>query len=168
MYIDERDYEQYWFLLPQGSRFGKNKNRFIREQLAKQHPCYSESCCYDFKYALLRGKLAARIVVMEKSVLARYRMSKKDKNLVIKNARTSRDERVFQNNARFLAYIPALLLLILIPAFLPRNEKQLMPPALEEREEFLSVTRFLPCIFFVLEQVNGRITSFEYLYGPNE
>jgi hypothetical protein len=168
MYIDEHDYEQYCFLLPAGSRFGKTKNRFIREQMAKQHPCYSESCCYDFKYTLLHGKIAARIVVMEKSVLARYRMNKKDKKFVIKNARTSRDERVFQNNAHFLTYIPVLLLLVLIPAFLPRNEKQFNPPALESQEEFLSVTRFLPDIFFVLEQGNGRITSFEYLYGTHE
>jgi hypothetical protein len=168
MYIDERDYEQYCFLLPAGSRFGKNKNRFIREQMTKQHPCYSESCCYDFKYTLLRGKLAARIVVMEKSVLACYRMNRKDKNLVIKNARTSRDERVFQSSARFLAYIPILLLLVLLPAFLPRSEKQLMPPEPEPQKEFLSITRFLPELFFILTQENGRITSFEYFYGPRE
>ena len=165
MYIDERDYEQYCFLLPPGNRLGKNKNRFIRAQMAKQHPCYSESCCYDFKYELVRGKIAARIVVMEKSVLARYRMNK---NLVIKNARTARDERVFQNNARFLAYLPALLLLVLIPAFLPRTEKQLMPPAPESQKEFLSVTRLLPDLFFILTQENGRIASFEYLYGVHE
>jgi hypothetical protein len=168
MYINEYDYEQYCFLLPSGSRFGKNKNRFIREQLAKQHPCYSDSCCYDFKYELLRGKIAARVVVMEKSVLARYRMNKKGKNLVIKNVHTSREERVFQSGARFFAYIPALLLLVLVPAFLPRGEKQFAPPVLEADEEFISVTRALPAFFSAISQENGRVTSFEYFYGQRE
>jgi hypothetical protein len=167
MRIEECDYEQYCFVLPSGNRIGRNRKRYVREQLEKQHPCYSDTCCYDLKYTLVNKKLAARVVVMEKSVLARYRLTNNGKTLFCKNHLTNRDEKVFQKNARLLLYMPALILPILIPAFLPKTERYAQENfnivAKETPADIQSTDSLLSELFFVINQKGGRISFFEYI-----
>ncbi|MDR1786006.1 MAG: hypothetical protein LBR23_06050 [Spirochaetaceae bacterium] len=167
MYIDEKDYEQYCFQLPQGSRFGRNKDRFVREQLQKLHPCFSETCCIDCRYVLDKGRLAARVVVMEKAVLARYRMDRKSRRLTVKNPLTRRDEGVFTRGNR-LVVAPALLLLLLSPAlFLDRQGNRLPeaapPPEMLEKEEGgATIAAGIPALCEALAKHDGRILSLTY------
>ncbi|GMO50368.1 MAG: hypothetical protein Pg6C_14070 [Treponemataceae bacterium] len=171
MYIEDCDYEQYCFALPSGSRIGKNKDRFVSEQLVKQHPGYSDTCCYDLKYTLVNGKLAARVVVMEKAVLARYRLNKKGKNLIVKNPLTKRDERVFQKKTRFLVYVPMLLLPAAFPAFLPRTASRVQTNshiALNETADRGSICRILPAIFHAVSRERGYIPSLKYTDDQEE
>jgi hypothetical protein len=113
-YVDSTDFEHYVIPLPSDVRFGKKKESYIRAQLEKRHPCFSDSCCYDAHYGFFGKKLAVTAVVMDKVVLSRYRLQFPGKTLTVKvpvqsaeNANRKKvDRRIFRQRS---IVVPAVI-----------------------------------------------------------
>jgi hypothetical protein len=130
--VDPADFESYVIPLPAGSRFGKKKESYIRGQLEKRHPCFSDSCCYDARYVFMGKELAVNTIVMDKVVLSRYRLQFPGKMLTVKvpaknteNAGGKKVERrIFQQRSIVVPAVitPVVFSALVFGVFQPQQE----------------------------------------------
>jgi hypothetical protein len=117
-YVDPGDFEQYLIPLPAGQRFGKKRDSYIRGQLERRHPRFSSFCCYDARYCFSDKQPGVSAVVMDKTVLARYRVQFPGKPLTVKTSAAGggkKDRTVFRQ--RSIA-VPALITPVVFSAVL--------------------------------------------------
>lgn len=74
---DTKDYDFYSFSFPLSAFPRVKRNKYIYSQLEKIHPCFSDNCCFDYKFRLEKKGIKADVVVMQKYTLAEYKNSKR-------------------------------------------------------------------------------------------
>ncbi|MBQ7157871.1 MAG: hypothetical protein IJS09_00390 [Treponema sp.] len=77
------DYDFYTMRLPLSVIRRRKRSVFVRRELERRHPQFSEKCCADTKYLFRRGKLMAEVAVMDTLRLAEYRKRFPDKRLFL-------------------------------------------------------------------------------------
>lgn len=82
--VCDKDYELYKFFLPKEVLFGRNRKRFIENELGKRHPCYSDDFCFENFIVISKKGFEAKVVVMEKNKVSELKTEEKGKRLYIK------------------------------------------------------------------------------------
>ena len=77
------DYDFYTMRLPFSVIRNRKRSVFVRRELEKRHPQFSEKCCADTKFRIRRGKLTAEVAVMDTLRLAEYRKRFPDRHLFL-------------------------------------------------------------------------------------
>ena len=67
------DYDFYTMKLPLSLIRRRKRAVFVRRELEKRHPQFSEKCCADTRFLFRRGKILAEVAVMDTLRLAEYR-----------------------------------------------------------------------------------------------
>jgi hypothetical protein len=169
-YVDAGDFERYVIPLPADARFGKKKKSYIRTQLEKRHPCFSDSCCFDVCYGFFGKELTANAVVMDKVVLSRYRLQYPGKTLTAKV--DTRDRRVFRQRSLVVPAVitPVVLSALIFSVFQPPQKTipDVAPvsvivqetPAVFEPQ----VSALLSELFMAITEADGKcmISRFEF------
>lgn len=120
--VKKNDYELYTFKIPLSLR-GKKRKAFITKELEKNHPCFSQQCCFDSKVQLKNGKFQSIVAVMDKVKLLEYRGKSKSgvKLEGIKNFDFFSDD-----NASFvfliIGFIAILFLFLVAPKINVKNK----------------------------------------------
>lgn len=84
--VKKNDYELYLMNVPL-TLFGKKRRQYIKRQLEKVHPCFSEQFSFDSKRCMRKGRLQTLIAVMDKVKVLEYR-GKKNHGLHLEGVRT--------------------------------------------------------------------------------
>ena len=84
------DYDFYTMRLPLSVLRRRKRSVFVRRELEKRHPQFSEKCCADTKFSLKGGRVTAEVAVMDTLRLAEYRKLFPEKKLYLED----RPERV--------------------------------------------------------------------------
>lgn len=74
--VGKDDYELYLMNVP-WTLFGKKRRQYIKRELEKVHPCFSEQFSFDSRRCLRKGKIQTLIAVMEKVKVLEYRKNKR-------------------------------------------------------------------------------------------
>ncbi|MBO7639089.1 MAG: hypothetical protein J6S91_08950, partial [Treponema sp.] len=70
--VKKKDYELYLMNVPL-TLFGKKRRQYLKRQLEKVHPCFSEQFSFDSKRCIRKGRLQTLIAVMDKVKVLEYR-----------------------------------------------------------------------------------------------
>ncbi len=73
--VNKNDYELYLMNVPL-TLFGKKRRQFIKRELEKVHPCFSEQFSFDSKRCIRKGKIQTLIAVMDKVKVLEYKRNK--------------------------------------------------------------------------------------------
>lgn len=71
--IKKDDYERYTIPFSLNYFLPKARKKYIWEELEKQHPCFSEDCCYFYKDKIGKKGVFSDVIVMGKAKLAEYK-----------------------------------------------------------------------------------------------
>ena len=169
--VKKSDYEIYTFNIPLGLR-GKKRNAFITRELEKNHPCFSQQCCFDSRLKLHKGKLQSVVAVMDKIKLLEYR-GKSKSGIALEGVK---NYKFFDENKRYFVLGLATLLIpfLVLPYFFINESKPKQNPVQKDFQIFdedliqndlqaeISSYDFLEKMFLKIADENGFITSFSY------
>lgn len=88
--IQKDDYDFYRISLPFSVWKKKNQSRQLFIELGKLHPCFAESCSFDYKLRLRRGGFEAGVVVINKDKLQEYKLQHPGKVLTVEESPNTR------------------------------------------------------------------------------
>jgi len=118
--IRKTDYDSYGIPVPFGVLRKRQMKSFLRNELEKQHPCFSNRCCVDVKYSVKGKRIFADVVVMEKLGLAEYRKRFPGQSFVLEgNTR----RKVFEKKV-YLKCLAAVVLLGLCVLLIPGGKSE--------------------------------------------
>ena len=169
--VKKSDYEIYTFNVPLGLR-GKKRNAFITRELEKNHPCFSQQCCFDSRLKLHKGRLQSVVAVMDKLKLLEYRGKSKN-GIALEGVK---NYKFFDENKRYFIFGLAVLLIpfLVLPYFFfneskikqnpVKNDFQIFEEDLvqENASQNISSYDFLEKMFLKIANENGAITNFSY------
>ena len=167
--VKKSDYEVYTFTIPISLR-GKKRNAFITRELEKNHPCFSQQCCFDSKLKLNKGKFQSIVAVMDKVKLLEYR-GKSKCGVTLEGIKNFK---FFNGNKKhFIALM--IVLLIISPIvfgslFAGHNEKKTKEefPVIEKNigevnaVPSISAYDFLEKLFQRIKYENGSVLNYRY------
>ncbi|MBO4532675.1 MAG: hypothetical protein J5726_03150 [Treponema sp.] len=131
---DSKDYDFYSFVFPLKAFPKAKRNKYIYSQLEKMHPCFSDSCCFDYKFRLEKKEVRADVIVMQKYTLAEYK--NKSKRIII----PERKGKVFFSGIKPLkvvtaAVLTAAVVLFVVSIFLSRQTEESIDNAIPQISE---------------------------------
>ena len=105
--VNKNDYELYLMNVPL-TLFGNKRRQFIKRELEKVHPCFSEQFSFDSKRCIRKGKVQTLIAVMDKVKVLEYKRNKTT-GLHLDGVKTGP---LFEGKARYfgLIFLSALLI----------------------------------------------------------
>lgn len=169
--VSEEDYEIYKIRMP--FLLNKNKrNSYINQQLEKEHPCFSNNCCYDVKYKFEKGNLVAKIAVMDKVRLVQYKKLLKKNKITLGNENKKyfidkkQDFFLKISSVCFVVVIVTAAFGILknIQANINKKKKcvTVVEKILERSEPQIQIEEFCQKLFTNIKDCNGKIIKFNY------
>ena len=106
--LSNEDYELYRISLPLFQRRA-SRNAFISHELEKMHPCFSDRFTCDTKLRFEKGKLMARVTVIDKLRLAQYKLKFPGLLFIIEE---KRKEYVFLSTKNKLLWCASIVFLL--------------------------------------------------------
>lgn len=165
--ITDEDCEIYKFKIP--FIINKNKrNAFISKELEKEHPCFSNNCCFDTKYKFENKGLVAKIAVMNKVRLEQYKREFHKKNIIAQD-----NEKYFvdkkQNIFTTISFFCILIVFFSVSfCFIKNSQAEKM----KKKEKMLKSNKKEQIAFFnkslyenifeSIEEHNGKIEQFDF------
>lgn len=107
--VNKKDYELYLMNVPM-TLFGKKRRQYIKRELEKVHPCFSEQFSFDSKRCIRKGKVQTLIAVMDKVKVLEYKRNR-SRGLHLEGVRAGS---LFSNNKKILS---AFVLAVIIMSF---------------------------------------------------
>ncbi len=105
--VNKKDYELYLMNVPM-TLFGKKRRQYIKRELEKVHPCFSEQFSFDSKRCIRKGKVQTLIAVMDKVKVLEYKRNRSS-GLHLEGVKTSS---LFSNNKKILsAFVLAMIIM---------------------------------------------------------
>jgi len=171
--VNCEDYEIYKMKIP--FLLNRNKrNSYINQELEKEHPCFSNSCCYDVKYKLEKSGFVAKVAVMDKVRLAQYKLQMKNKKLFLEN---ENKEKYFNDKKQeyFLRISSVCFAFVIISAFVGiikniqietngKKEKKIIAENIIYQPKVI-IEDICSDIFQIIKEKKGQIASFSYKTG---
>ena len=109
--VNKKDYELYLMNVPL-TLFGKKRRQFIKRELEKVHPCFSEQFSFDSKRCLRKGKVQTLIAVMDKVKILEYKRNK-SADLHLEGVKTGA---MFEGHGKNIAFV--LLVMVALSSVL--------------------------------------------------
>lgn len=166
--VHKSDYELYAFTVPLGY-VGKKRKSFITRELEKNHPGFSDSCCFDSKVRLRKGKIQSLVTVMNKVRLQEYKKKSKGSLSLegIKGMKVFGNKKVSILTLAVLLFVSSVLLLSYLfrstenlPAL--DNEAQFNVKEVEKKNNLLTADEILNPLFENLSDKKSRISMFSF------
>lgn len=177
--ISEKDFEFYripvpWKLVNLGFLKQDRRKIFVKGELEKLHPGFSDKDCTDIKFSLKKRKIVAEVAVMNRLRLTQYKNIAGGKMLLISGkltgTRTAFSEK--PKNRRFLIFIVSAIVAggLLIDFSYFRLKKHRENPEIEGRTEMLKENIFEKTteILKAVENEGGIIKSLRAENGTVE
>ena len=169
--VRRRDYDMYSVRLPFSMIRSRQRDAFVRRELEKRHPRFSEKCCADTRLSLHKDGLTADIAVMDKVRLAQYKKEFPGKRLFLEQ----QPERAVFKNARGGGKALALGLLVCAllggvqvvrnaraSAVAPLTTAQTEPV---EQTAFLSPEHVLLTVLAAITRKGGKLSALVWQSG---
>lgn len=163
--VRRHDYDFYTVRLPFSMIRKRERSLFVRRELEKRHPRFSEKCCTDTKWALRKGKLTAEVAVMDRVRLAQYKKSFPGKRLFLE----LQPERAVFKKSRTGGTVLMCALLGCAVLLGVRTIRHLRPaqdnvsvaaqPEPTERASMLAPEQLLVSILAAVTRKGGRLTA---------
>lgn len=119
------DYDLYKILLPFSIWKKKNQNRHISIEMGKLHPCFAESCNFDYKLHLGKKGFWADVVVINKDKLKEYEKKFPGKKFCVNEVKS---KKLFckQKKNRIAFVVLGAFAAASLPVFLSQNKMDSM------------------------------------------
>lgn len=133
--ISEKDFEFYripipWKIVNLGFLKQERRNVFVKGELEKMHPGFSDKDCTDIKFSFKKRKLVAEVAVMNRMKLAQYKTAAGSKMLLI-SGKSPRTRIAFSARPKkkksFIFLVSGILLGVIFIGFSISGHKNQIP-----------------------------------------
>ncbi|MBQ6780217.1 MAG: hypothetical protein IJP62_03180 [Treponema sp.] len=169
--VRNADYEVYTMTLPFSVIRRQKRIVFVRRELEKRHPLFSERCCTDTRLLLRKGKLTAEVTVMDKLRLAEYRKRFPHKRLFLEG---KPERAVFRHRSigagKKVALCLAIAIFVGVIARHYRTSEESVAVVPQKTEVaavavLLSPEKLLASVLSAVGKKSGRISSLKWQGG---